>query len=376
MRFFIKPHTTVVVFVCPPEKFSVTDLLSNYPALPSEQLVSAGGLCCEFADGLSLHGIYSSIKNSEGYEEAKTNLANLVTGFVEQRENDKFHSSLNFFEKSGLLSNAKHEAHLRKLGIKKFGASLLMRLGPDLMLLLLERVHQKRRVSNLITAFSAAIAYIEQDLTLNAYHRVYKLHKKAGYPFSAEEISNVYSEFSNANLSSLGSYFACLEGDTYNFFRNIVLSVDLENTNNRNRAKEVGQCLALSDAEIGNLIDLASESNSQLSFNLSIAGVTLQQLTHDFFDNVSKAQQSTEYCIDNDPFVRIKATRRSAIQEVSSLSSLASLSIFRGPDVANAIAVLATPLALKLANQELHPRKSLKITQKVFQVKEALCKEK
>lgn len=287
------------------------------------------------------------LDSKKAYNEVVLNLATYVSNVAEIRMNRSFHESLNFFEKSGLVSQGKQEEHVRATDLKKevvvAGTIATLHALPHLYDWYTVK-QSKRKILNNLVSWSGWIVEGGYEENLAYRGKLEKILEENGN-YNEKKVRSVFDQYAGGELHKLPPF--ALESPEI-FFKTLVFLSDTENPEQCKRARALGkEGLGLRENQIEECILAGRGSQLTTSDFISFNSNFIERYVQDLFDSLPQARQFTNYMEANDPY---RFGREARLQQLKSTGSklaaggvLAAITLTTG-GVGDAIVAASGPL--------------------------------
>lgn len=317
-------------------------------------------------DILNSTGLYNFLRESDLFQKGKRELADFLVGFVERNQNQRFHESLNLFEKFGFLSNQKWQDHQRRVGLLKgmasFSANTILDLGP----LLFDYFYQQQSAKKKIEFLIGWLAYINQRNSVLIQKRVIQFCNALKTEFNAKRYRELFEEYSLQSTPVFPVLENADENAKFQIFQ-IILSVsDLEKSTVKKRANDLGNFLELSESEILNALSNTTDNQKFISDISKFSGFSINTILQDLAKNIEHAKQCGIYTFENDPYFEERKRNKEILLEVGKMTPMlfGGLSFFTG-EIGDFLLISSLPIINKLLNSEINIDKTIEISKRL-----------
>ncbi len=328
--------------------------------LSKKQLERVNTYNLRLIDGLNLSGIYTALRKDPRYKELQRNLADFLSGIWAYKRNQKFHESLNLFEKMGFLSHAKESAHYFRVGLEKDLVKSIVFLFSDVVPYMIQKYTNKRKSDKVIKFFISALAYINQIPSTQVQARVQSLYRIWNRKFEEDKFKSIFDKYAVDHPPIFPEIPDTLFDKRHTLFLSILSVVDLKDAKVVERASEIGELLGESDIDIKEAIKNTEGNLEFFSDKACFERLTIGNLFNDIISDMSYIREAADYAGSTDVFKQIRERRKKIIVKGSLATTLAGLTFFTGK-VWDAILVASMPIIEILVNKKLDVDVALEI---------------
>ncbi len=315
-------------------------------------------------------GIYSFVKQNGFFQQAKSELSNLLTSYYEKKDNEKFHKSLNFFEKLGFMNDDKIRKHQEKIGFNKSMIAFTTDIAFLIVPFLLEQYKRNSEVKKIKEFVIGWIAYINKENNPLILKKIEAFYSKIKENFMLSEYNNIFEKYANCNIGCFPSLIDA--NNSYSFFNFILSCSDLSNQKVNDRIKEFGyHWLNLSESEVSTAISTINDSQEYLSDISTFTAVSMLELFNDLAQSINHSKQYSNYCIDNDIWALKRIHNRKLIEQSLKNAipiALSGLSFYTN-NIVDSLLIASTPIINNLLNNEINLEKAIEIQKRIKTIK-------
>lgn len=325
---------------------------------------------------LSSSCLYHFTKQNGLFQSAKYEIANFLSSIYEKNANEKFHKSLNYFQKLGFGIDDKVIKHQEKIGLNKFIIASSVEIILTSLPVLYDYFNRKTEVRNIKESVIGWIAYINKKNTHVIIKKCEDLYRHINEKFSIEEFINIFEKYANCNINEFKKTIDF--ENRYRFFNFIISCSDLNDPDILERCKEFGiYWLKLSENEVLYAISNVKDNEEYLSDISTFSGTSIVEVFGDLAQSISHAKEYSFYCFENDLYAQKRLQNRNKILNLTKSAgalALSSLSLYTGT-ACDALLIVSAPIINNLLNEENNFNQAISIQTKMKKMKEQLQNE-
>lgn len=340
--------------------------MSNFSLVSQKVQNSVSTFYLNLSDILNSTGLYNFLKENDLYQKTKHELSNFLVSSVERSFNERFHNSLNIFEKIGFLSDTKWQAHQRKVGLTKgltaFTTTTILDLAPALY----DYIYQEKKFDNIIEFLIGWMAYINQQNSVIIQKRVSQFFRAHKREFPISRFQELFQRYSTLKSISFPDLSFDNQDVKYQLFHLILSSSDLQDLKILARAKECGNYLDIPTTQVDEILKNVFENQTIISDIIKFSGFSIPSLFEDLSQNIQHARECGVYSFENDPFAIERQKNMEIISEAKKFTPLilGGLSFFTG-EIGDFLLISATPIINRLINDEIDIDKAVEISKRL-----------
>jgi len=325
---------------------------------------------------LSSSGIYCFVKQNGFFQQAKMEIANLLTSLYEKKANEKFHNSLSFFEKLGYIKDEKVKKHHEKIGFNKSVISFASDSAFVIIPFLIDHFKKCSEAKKIKEFVIGWIAYINKENSILIRKKTEIFYNKINENFTESEFTNIFEKYSNSNIINFPRLIDV--DNSYSFLNFIVSCSDLSNPQIIERINEFGyHWLKLPEKEINFIINNINDSQEYLSDISTFTSASIFEFFNDLTESVNHAKQYSFYCLENDIWAQKRFQNRKKIEQTINKAlpiALSSLSFYTN-NIFDALLISSVPIFNNLLNSDINFDKAIAIQKKIKIIKGRLSDE-
>lgn len=318
----------------------------------------------------------SQILELQGYHEIQNAFANFLSSAIENKLNEKFHSSLSTLEKNGLVSSEKifeHEKNVKRAKAIAGGVTTFAFEAAPLIVDYFSNHFSKENIKEFVIGWTA---YINGKFDKETSALVKGFIEDIGIKIKENEYETIFNKYVNASQLHMSSLTLSKTSQRnlsgYNLsiiVKKLISLCDLSDENIKQRAMEfIVECMRvrMSQAEI-----LLNDSESEQIMNSDFIGFSALGYVSFFkplINSIDTAKKFAYYDAECDRYSKLRETRKAAIDEAVNL------------DVVDVMKNIHPTLAkiyvsVGLAKKSLNPNNDTKRIFDIQKIKKAMLAE-
>lgn len=348
--------------------------MSNFPLISQNTQNSVSNFYLNMADILNSTGLYNYLRENEFYQQAKHEFSDFLVTSMERSQNEKFHNSLNFFEKLGFVSNAKWQRHQQKIGLLKGLTSFTSLTALSLLPAVIDVVSRERKFANISEFLIGWLAYINKQNSIVIQKRVLQFLLACKYDLSADKYLRIFEKYVNSGQIRIPGLSFSNREFGYQLFHLILSASDLSDVNVAKRAEECGDYLGIGEVEMRDILQNVYHNQTLVSDLSVFSGLSIPCLFEDLSQNFAHARECGFYSIENDPFCQEREKNKKIIAQSVKLSVplvFGGVSFFTG-EIGDFLLFAAIPVINKLINEKVDIDKTIEIATRMKNFRQKL----
>ncbi|MDD3051475.1 MAG: hypothetical protein PHR06_10060 [Candidatus Cloacimonetes bacterium] len=333
---------------------------NTFEVIPAAAREKSTGYLLNTIDTINTTNIYRELLESGKYNDFKNNFADLITTMVLRREEDKFHNSLNIFQKAGFISDRKLQEHHARLGLVGGIANFSLTALPDLTILLFNEWKMSCKINEMLNFLVASLGYINRETNSIILSRIDQMYKLLGRKYKHTAIVTQFADYADSDLSKIPQFKKNNFSTAYRFYYYVLAVSDLQEKGCRQRAAEIGDLLGFSAADI-DYIENNVMTNQQVISDISqFSSINIKEILGIINKNFEHTDQYIKFTIENDPHKKRQQETMSMVKKILAAGTLTTVAYF-GKKHPESIVAFAKPYLEILINPENNLQKTIDI---------------
>ena len=269
----------------------------------------------------------SRLLENQEYRKVENAFADYISGAIENKLNENFHSGLTTLEQNGILSVEKileHEKRVKRTKAITAGVTTFAFEAAPLVFDYLSDCLSKENIKKFIIGWTA---YINGKYDSETVSLVKGFLEEMGINLKSNDYENIFNEYVNASQVHMSSLQLSkiskrnLSGDNITIVAKKIVSIcDLSDDNVYQRALEfVAECLHIRFEQAEEIL---KDSQSGQILNSEFIGFSaLNYVTYfqPLINSIDTAKKFAYYDVESDRYSKLRETRKAAIDNAVSL---------------------------------------------------------